>query len=76
MHGMKKQVTITVDAEVLSIAKRHAHSRNLSLSSLIEGRLREIAGEETGSFAARWRGHLRAARRANPRYDTLAHKYL
>ena len=73
---MKKKLTITVDAELLPIAKRYARSRGVSLSSLIEQSLREVAGEHTPSFASRWRGQFRAAEHDDPRYDTLAKKYL
>ncbi len=74
---MKQKLTITVDAELLPIAKRYARSRGVSLSSLIEQSLREVAGEHAPSFASRWRGKFRAADRENdPRYDALAQKYL
>ena len=73
---MKKKLTITVDAEVLPMAKRYARSRGVSLSSLIEQSLRDVAGEHTSSFASRWRGRFRAAERYDPRYDALAKKYL
>ena len=73
---MKKKLTITVDAELLPIAKRYARSRGVSLSSLIEQSLREVSGGDTGSFSSRWRGRLRAAERDDLRYDALAKKYL
>ena len=73
---MKQKLTITVDAELLPIAKRYARSRGVSLSSLVEQSLREMAGESTQSFASRWRGKFRAAERDAPRYDALAKKYL
>ena len=74
---MKQELTITVDAELLPIAKRYARSRGVSLSSLIEQSLREMAGEDTQSFASRWKGKFRAAGRDDdPRYDALAKKYL
>ena len=58
------------------MAKRYARSRGVSLSSLIEQALREVAGEHTASFASRWRGQFRAAEHDGPRYDALAKKYL
>ena len=74
---MKQKLTITVDADLLPIAKRYARSRGVSLSSLIEQSLREVAGEQAPSFASRWRGKFRAAQREDdPRYDALARKYL
>ena len=74
---MKQKLTITVDAELLPIAKRYARSRGVSLSSLIEQSLREVTGGNVQSFASRWRGKFRAAEReGDPRYDALARKYL
>lgn len=74
---MKQKLTITVDAELLPVAKRYARSRGVSLSSLVEQSLREMTRESTPSFASRWRGKFRAAEREDdPRYDVLAKKYL
>ena len=38
--------------------------------------MKEVAGEDTPSFASRWRGRFRAAVSQGPRYDALARKYL
>lgn len=73
---MKQKLTITVDAGLLPAAKRYARARGVSLSSLIEQSLREMAGEDTPSFASRWRGRFQPAERDDPRYDALAKKYL
>ena len=74
---MKQKLTITVDAELLPAAKRYARSRGVSLSSLVEQSLRELAGGNRQSFSERWRGRFRAAERSNdPRYDALAKKFL
>ncbi len=73
---MKTKLTITVDSDVLPAAKRYARSRGVSLSSLVEQSLRNLPGQESISFAQRWRGRLQAARRDDPRYDALARKYL
>ena len=73
---MKKKLTITVDAELLPVAKRYARSRGVSLSSIIEQSLRELAGAETLSFSSRWRGQLQAAHRDDPRFEALSQKYL
>ena len=74
--GMKKKLTVTVDADVLPIAKQYARAQGVSLSSLIERSLRLMAAGETPSFASRWRGRLQAARGDDPRYEALAKKYL
>ncbi|MDE0066107.1 MAG: DUF6364 family protein [Acidimicrobiaceae bacterium] len=73
---MKKKLTVTVDAEVLPRAKSYARSRGVSLSSLIEQALREVAGTTTQSFSDRWRGQFGAANRDGPRCEALSDKYL
>ena len=73
---MKQKLTTTLDAELISMAKRYAHSRGVSLSSLIEQSLREMTGENTQSFASRWRGKFRAAERDDARHEALAKKCL
>ena len=42
---MKKRLTVNVDAELIASAKRHARSRGVSLSSLVEQSLRELSVE-------------------------------
>jgi len=73
---MKTKLTITVDSEVVPAAKRYARGRGVSLSSLIEGSLKEMVQDEEPSFTERWRGQFRAAGRDDPRYEALARKYL
>lgn len=73
---MKQKLTITVDADLVPKAKRHARSRGVSLSSLIEQHLTEVTAEQAQSFASRWRGRFRPAERNAPRYEELARKYL
>ena len=73
---MKRKLTITVDGELLPRAKQYARSRGVSLLALIEASLREIAADDTPSFASRWRGRFEAARLNDGRYEALARKYL
>jgi antitoxin component of RelBE/YafQ-DinJ toxin-antitoxin module len=74
---MKKRLSITIDEFVLSRAKRYASARGVSLSSLVEGSLREMAGNEGLSFSARWKGRFRVAGPDRDlRHDGLAKKYL
>ena len=75
-YQMKKKLTITVDSELLPRAKRYARGRGVSLSSLVEDSLREMAGDESPSFSARWRGRFEAADGNDPLYRALAKKYL
>ena len=73
---MKQKLTITVDGELVPIAKRYARSRGVSLSSLIETELRSLVSGEAASFSSRWRGEFEPAEREDPRYEELARKYL
>ena len=73
---MKTKLTITVDAEVVPAAKRYARGQGVSLSSLIEGSLKEMVQDEEPSFTEQWRGQFRAACRDDSRYEALARKYL
>ena len=53
---MKKKLTVTVDAEVLPIAKQYARAKGVSLSSLIERSLRLMAagGDAFVRLALAW----------------------
>lgn len=73
---MKRKLTITVDGELLPRAKQYARARGVSLSSLVEASLREMAEKGAPSFTSRWRGRFRAAERDGGRYEALARKYL
>lgn len=74
---MKQKLTITVDSELIPIAKQYARSRGMSLSALIEQSLRDVVGDPAPSFVSRWRGKFRPAEREDDsRYDALAKKYL
>ena len=73
---MKSKLTITVDSEILPLAKRHAKRKGVSLSSLIEQALREMTKEQEPSFSEKWRGKFKLAERGTPRYEALVRKYL
>ena len=74
---MKQKLTITVDAELLSLAKIYAQGKGLSLSSLFEQALREMDMQQPPTFAEKWRGKFQPAERENDsRYDALRNKYL
>ena len=73
---MKRKLTITVDEEVLPLAKRYARARGVSLSSVVEQSLWAVVGEDSPSFSSRWRGRFQPAERDDPRYAALVEKYL
>jgi hypothetical protein len=73
---MKTKVTITIDEELVPVAKRYARSKGVSLSQLIENSLREVSTPAEESFSKRWRGKFQAADRKDPRYLQLKDKYL
>jgi hypothetical protein len=69
-------VTVTIEERLLPKAKQYARSRGLALSRLIENALREMGGDEAGSFSRRWRGKFALAGRDDERYRALTKKYL
>ena len=77
---MKNKLTITVDSELIPVAKRYAHTKGMSLSAVIEEALREKTQETGASFVAKWRGRFRLDPKDypkdDPRFDYLARKYL
>lgn len=73
---MKRKLTLTVEENLLPVAKSYAKSRGLSLSSLVERLLMDAAGRYEPSFASRWRGKFKPAERGDVRYESLAKKYL
>ena len=74
---MKKKLTLTIDADLLPLAKRYAHSQGLSLSALVERSLRELAELDAPTFTSKWRGYFKTAEMEDDaRYDYLARKYL
>jgi hypothetical protein len=73
---MKTKLTITIDEDLIPLAKQQARLQNKSLSSLIESALRSLASGEARSFARRWRGRFVPADRKDERYAALAKKYL
>ena len=73
---MKTKLTITIDEDLIPIAKKHARSQRKSLSGVIESALRSLTSGDKGSFARRWRGRFKPARRKDERYQALAKKYL
>lgn len=73
---MKRKLAIRVDGELIRRARHYAQAREVSLSSLVETSLREMARGSDPSFASRWRGKFKAARREDVRYKALAQKYL
>lgn len=45
---MNTKLTLTLDDAVIKKAKPYAKSRNISLSRIVEGYFRRVAGETTG----------------------------
>lgn len=73
---MKTKLTLTIDAELVPKAKRHARSRGMSLSALVNDTLEAMTTDTAPSFVDRWRGKFAPADRDDPRYRALADKYL
>ena len=73
---MKTKLTITIDEELIPLAKQYAHSKGVSLSQLIETALKTISHDESTAFSERWRGKFEKRARMDARYRALAKKYL
>jgi post-segregation antitoxin (ccd killing protein) len=73
---MKTKLTLTIDADLVPKAKRFARARGVSLSSLVESALLEMASEEAPSFVDRWRGRFEPCELDDDRSLALARKYL
>lgn len=74
-YTMKTKLTITVDRDLVPRAKRVARERGVSLSSIIEGALRELTAPDTPSFSERWRGAFEWSDADDPRAAALREKY-
>lgn len=77
---MKNRLSLTIDPVIVRKAKRAAKRQNKSLSSLVEGLLSGVVGNDTESkssapFSERWQGKLSLNRKAESRFDHLAKKY-
>ena len=73
---MKGKLTLTIDRDLIPVAKRHARSVGKSLSALVEEALREMTGDRRETFAARWRGSLKIVERDELRFQAFKRKYL
>ena len=79
---MKSKLTITVDSDLIPVAKRYARSKGVSLSAVIEQALREATDKSEPSFMEYWRERFAKERKAppepgaDPRYDALVRKHL
>ena len=79
---MKSKLTITVDSDLIPVAKQYARSKGVSLSAVIEQALREATDKSEPTFAEKWLGKFQPAHHVkpelldDPRYAALARKYL
>jgi hypothetical protein len=73
---MKVKLTVTVDEELVPVAKDFARSRGVSLSQLIEDGLRSVTADRQAPFSRRWRGKFKPSERSDERYEQLSKKYL
>lgn len=72
---MKTKLTVTVDRDLLPRAKQAARERGVSLSSIIEGALRDLTEPDRPSFSQRWRGAFEWRDDDDPRARALREKY-
>lgn len=72
---MKTKLTITVDRDLVPLAKQMARRRGVSLSSIIEGALRDLTRPEGPSFSERWQGAFEWSDAEDQRARALREKY-
>jgi len=74
---MKTKLTLTIEADLVPRAKAWAAERGVSLSSVVEGALRERTGDPPPPFVDRWAGRFELRDRGgDPRFRALVEKYL
>jgi len=75
---VKQKLTITMDSELVPVAKRYAKSKGVSLSALIEQALRDATVQRDDvPFGTKWRGKFKLAEKTgDPRYEYLVNKHV
>jgi hypothetical protein len=61
---MKERLNLTIEADLIRLARQVAHERNTSVSALVEEHLRNLPSRAPGSgaaFVAKWVGRLSLA---------------
>ena len=73
---MKEKLTITIEKNLIPLAKRTAKRRGKSLSSIIEDLLLSLHGEAQSPFSERWRGKFKLAKlESDGRTEFLHNRY-
>jgi len=72
---MKTKLTLSIDEELVPLAKTAARRQGRSLSDLVEEALREISVPPSKSVVDEWQGAFEPADRNDERYEYLAKKY-
>ena len=78
---MKQRLNLTVEADLVRLARQVAHERNTSVSALVEEYLRNLPSRAPGSgaaFIAKWAGRLNLAplpEGGDPRREYLWRKF-
>jgi hypothetical protein len=76
---MKQRLNLTVDADLIRLARQVAHERDTSISVLVEEYLRNLPSRGPGSgaaFVAKWAGRLSLAPPdGDPRREYLWRKF-
>jgi hypothetical protein len=79
MHTMKHRVTLTIDPEIATRAKKIAYSRRTSVSALVEDLIRNtpVSSKSQESFVEKWAGkfQLRKSSKPDPRMNYLKKRY-
>jgi hypothetical protein len=76
---MKQRLNLTIEADLVRLARQVAHERDTSVSALVEEYLRNLPSRAPGSgaaFVAKWAGGLSLAPQdGDPRREYLWRKF-
>lgn len=72
---MKTKLTLTLEEDLIPLAKKLAKEKGSSLSNLIEESLQNLIAESMPSFSKKWRGTFSINRNIDTRRSYLSKRY-
>ncbi|RMF60244.1 MAG: hypothetical protein D6748_04590 [Calditrichaeota bacterium] len=72
---MKTRINLTIDKEIVPLAKRYARKMGKSVSELVELLLREHIQMEEPTFSQKWLGKFTVEVKNERRFEKLSQRY-
>lgn len=72
---MKTKLTLTLEEDLIPLAKKLAKEKGSSLSNLIEESLQNLIAESMPSFSKKWRGKFSIDSNIDSRRSYLSKRY-